>query len=156
MVDNTLPVKSGGGRRFGIYAISVLVAFLLGFGPMWVAGRARAGERDAAQQALRLSEIENALAAAAIQARRGDYEPAREAAASFYTNLRAELERTEPGFAEPQRDRLQPLLAERDQMITLLARSDPAAAERLASAYVAYRQAAGRMPPQAGTPAGPP
>lgn len=68
------------GRRLGLYAAVLFVVFLLGFVPMWLQARARANERDAAHQALRLSQLETTLAAAAIQARRGDYDPAREAA----------------------------------------------------------------------------
>ena len=42
---------------------------------------------------------------------------------------------------------MQSLLAQRDQLITLLARADPAVAERLADAYVSYRQTTGTLPP---------
>jgi hypothetical protein len=146
------PVKNARVRRFAIYAGAVVAAFLLGFVPMWLAARTRANERDAVQQALRLAQIENTLAAATIQARRGDYEPAREAASTFYTNLQAELDRADSGFALPRRDALQALFAERDQMITLLARSDPAVAERLANTYISYRQTAGTLPRQAAPP----
>jgi hypothetical protein len=38
------------------------------------------------------------------------------------------------------------LLAQRDQLITLLARADPAVADRLADAYVSYRQTTGTLP----------
>jgi hypothetical protein len=138
-------------KRAGVYAIVLLVTFLLGFVPMWVQARARASERDAAQQALRLSQLENTLASAAIQARRGDYEPAREATSTFYTNLTAELDRMPSEFTPAQRERMQALLAERDQLITLLARADPAIAERLADTYVSYRQAMGTLPPPAGS-----
>lgn len=144
-----LPVKSARVHRFAVYATVVFAAFLLGFVPMWLVARTRANERNAAQQALRLTQIENALAAATIQARRGDYEPARTAASTFYTNLRAELDRADSGFAVPSRDALQALLTERDQMITLLARSDPAVAERLANTYISYRQTVGTLPRQA-------
>ena len=144
-----LPVKNARVQRFAVYATVVFAAFLLGFLPMWLVARTRGNERNSAQQALRLTEIENALAAATIQARRGDYEPARTAASTFYTNLRAELDRADSGFAVPSRDALQAVLAERDQMITLLARSDPAVAERLANTYISYRQTAGTLPAQA-------
>ncbi len=137
-------------QRPGVHAAVVLVAFLIGFAPMWLRARTNANERDAAQHALRSTQAENTLASAAIYARRGDYEPAREATSTFYTNLRAELDR-QPGLSASQRDVLQPLLAQRDQMITLLARSDPAAAERLADAYLSYRRAMGTLgPPGAG------
>lgn len=140
------PPKVARLQRLGLYATVVFVAFLIGFIPMWLRARSRANERDAVQQVLRLTQAENTLAAAAIQARRGDYEPAREAASTFYTNLRAELDRPQSVFSASQRDMLQPLVVQRDQMITLLARADPAAAERLADAYVSYRRATGTLP----------
>ena len=95
-------MKSARVQRFAVYATVVFAAFLPGFVPMWLAARTSANERNAAQQVLRLTEIETALVAAAIQARRGDYEPARTAASTFYTNLRAELDRADSGFAVPR------------------------------------------------------
>jgi hypothetical protein len=145
------PLKVARLKRLGVYATVVFAAFLLGFIPMWLVARTRANERDVVQQALRLTQLENGLAAAAIQARRGDYEPAREAASTFYTNLRAELDRSPSGFTVPQREMMQSLLAQRDQLITLLARADPAVAERLADAYVSYRQTTGTLPPPGGS-----
>jgi hypothetical protein len=38
---------------------------------------------------------------------------------------------------------VQPLFAGRDEVITLLARSDPAAADRLSDLFAAYRKAVG-------------
>jgi hypothetical protein len=143
MDSNEDSAKSRRVQRFATYVTVAFAAFLLGFVPMWLSARTNANERDAAQRALRLAEIENTLAAATIHARRGDYEPARQAASTFYTNLRAELDRGDSGFPVAQRDALQAFLVERDQMITLLARSDPAVAERLANLYVSYRQTAG-------------
>jgi hypothetical protein len=138
------PLKQAPLHRLGVYATVILLAFLVGFVPMWLRARTRTIELDAAQLSLRLAQTENTLASAAILARRGDYEPAREAASTFYTSLRAELDGQ--GVSTTQRDMLQPLLAQRDQMITLLARSDPAVAERLADAYVVYRRAMGTSP----------
>ena len=142
------PATSTRVQRLAVYATVVFAAFLLGLAPMWWVARTRADERNAAQQTLRLTQIEGAIAAATIQARRGDYEPARTAASAFYTTLRAELDRSDSGFAVPSRDALRTLLTERDQMITLLARSDPAVAERLANTYVSYRQTTGSLPRQ--------
>jgi len=152
-MDNstTPPLKVARLKGLGVYATVVVVAFLLGFIPMWLVARTRANERDVTLVALRLTQLENGLAAAAIQARRGDYEPAREAASRFYTNLRSELDRSPSGFTEPQREMMPSLLAQRDQLITLLARADPAAAERLADAYVSYRQTTGTLPRPADT-----
>ena len=69
----TPPLKAAQLKRLGVYAIVVGAAFILGFVPMWLVARGRANERDVVQQALQLTQLENGLAAAAIQARRGDY-----------------------------------------------------------------------------------
>ncbi len=140
------PPKAARLQRLGRYAAVILAAVLAGFLPTWLTARTRANERDAAQQALRLARAENTLASAAIHARRGDYEEARADVSTFYTALQAELDRPRPVFSAPERDFVQSLLGERDQMVTLLARADPAAAERLADAYLAYRQATGTLP----------
>jgi hypothetical protein len=134
------PLRVARLRRLGVHATVIFAAFLLGFVPMWLVARTRANERDAAQQTLLVTELENMLAAAALQARRGDYEPARDAASTFYTNLQAQLDRSPSLISAPQREMMQSLLAQRDQVITLLARADPASAERLADDYISYRR----------------
>ena len=139
------PVRVARLQRFGVYGTVILAAFLIGFLPMWLKTRTLAHERDAALEASRLTRVENTLASAAIYARRGEYEPAREAASTFYTTLRAELDRPDSALTASQRDLLQPLLVQRDQMITLLARADPAVGERLADAYLSYRRAMGTL-----------
>jgi hypothetical protein len=139
------PVKSTPlMRRFIIYAGVLLVVFLLGFIPMWLQARASAGRLADAERRLTLVGMQANLASAAIDARRGDYEPARQAASQFFTTLRAEIDGGDTSdFTEAQRAGAQPLLAGRDEIITLLARSDPASADRLADLYVAYRKAVG-------------
>lgn len=134
--------NSGAARRIGIYLAIGLVIFLAGFVPMWLKARAAAGERDTVAHQLRLAQMQHALASAVIDARRGDYEPARQSASDFYTNLSARLGDTgEPALANERREAVRPLLSGRDEIITLLARSDPASADRLADVYVAYRKA---------------
>jgi hypothetical protein len=141
-ISNT-PMGVSPLKRLGVYATVIFAAFMLGFLPMWLVARTRANERDAAQQALRLAQLENKLAAAALHAQRGDYEPAREAASTFYTDLQAHVDRSQADISESRREPLQLLLARRDEVITLLARADPASAQRLADDYATYRRAAG-------------
>jgi len=135
-------------RRVILYAAVLLAAFLLGLVPMWMTARARVRERDAAQAALRSSALQNTLASAAIDARQGRYEPARQAASDFFTNLGAEIARgPDSVFDETQRNNLRAMFAARDDTVTLLARSDPASADRLVELYNTYRQAtAGATP----------
>ena len=134
-------------RRLIIYAVVLLVVFLLGLVPMWLTARTRAHERDAAQAALRISTLQNTLANAAIDARRGEYEPARQSASDLFTNLGAELRRgTDSVFSEAQQNSLRTMFDTRDDTITLLARSDPASADRLVDLYNKYRQATSAAP----------
>jgi len=92
------------------------------------------------------------MAAATIDARRGEYEPARQMASDFFTTLRTQIDSDADASAitTVQRDRVRPFLAQRDEIITLLARSDPAAADRLSDLYVSYRQAMTGAQPAAG------
>lgn len=134
-------------KRVIIYAAILLGAFLLGFVPMWMRANERARERDTAQAALRVSTLQNTLANAAMDSRRGEYEAARRAASEFFTNLRTETERGgDSVFNESQRSALSTIFDTRDDTITLLARSDPSAADRLLDLYHKYRQAVGGAP----------
>jgi hypothetical protein len=136
-------------RRLILYAVVLLVVFLAGLVPMWLTSRTHAHERDAAQASLRISNLQNSLANSAIDARRGDYEPARQAASDFFTKLGAELARGgDSAFNEAQRTTLRTMFDTRDDTITLLARSDPASADRLVDLYLKYRQALASAPPR--------
>jgi hypothetical protein len=134
-------------KRLILYAAVLLVVFLVGAVPFWMTARSRAQERDTAQAALRISTLQNTLANAAIDARRGEYEPARQATSDFFTNLHAEIERGRDSvFNEAQQNILRSVFDTRDDTITLLARSDPASADRLVDLYNKYRQATGGVP----------
>ena len=131
-------------QRIGIYAAVLLAGLLLGFVPMWVKARQCDGSLAETGRHLWLARMQSGLASAAIDARRGDYEPARQAASEFYTSLRAEADKGEASaLTQAQRSGVQPLFAQRDEIITLLARSDPAAADRLSDLYASYRKIVG-------------
>ena len=131
-------------RRVILSAALLLIAFLSGFIPMWWKSRECSGSLAAAEHQLSLARVQNALASAVIDARRGDYEPARQAASDFFTSLRTEIDRGDASALSPaQREGGLPLLTRRDEIITLLARSDPVSAEQLSDLYVAYRKGVG-------------
>jgi hypothetical protein len=123
-----------------VYAAALLIAFLLGLVPMWMSKGDTARQRDAAQANLRLSQLQNRLATAAVYARRGEYEPARLAASDFYTELRTETTRSKSALQPAQMESVMPILEQRDEVITLLARDDQAAGERLADLYLSFIQ----------------
>jgi len=131
------PITSG-LRRYVIYAVVLLVVFLLGLIPMWLKARTAASSLAETEHQLVLCKMQSDLASAVIDARRGDYEPARQALSRFFTSLSAE--RDSSNYTDAQRNSLQPLFASRDELITLLARNDPASADRLSDLFVAYRK----------------
>jgi flagellar biosynthesis/type III secretory pathway M-ring protein FliF/YscJ len=129
-------------KRIALYVVLAIVFFLLGLIPMGLRARQYAEEREAAQHDFRLKEMETQLAAAVINADRGEYEPARQTASDFFTSLRSQIDRgPDSDLSDFQRERLKSLLSQRDDVITLLARSDPAAVIRLSDIYVAYEKA---------------
>lgn len=143
--------KDAGGpiRRVIIYAVILLAVFLLGLVPMWLVARGRAGERDTAQRDLRICRLENNLLSAAVDSRRGEYERARLAASNFFSSLRekVDLNNHPSDLTSAQQENLRPLMNQRDDLITLLARSDPASADRLAELYVSFRKGMGEAQP---------
>ena len=130
-------------KRVALYATISLGFFLLGFVPTWFKSSRAIEQRDAAQRGVRLAQLQNTLAAAVIEVQRGQYEPARQLTSDFYTDLRRQIESDDKSlFTSAQREGLWSLLAQRDELITLLARSDPAATDRLFSVYSAYNKVA--------------
>jgi hypothetical protein len=129
------------GRRIFAYAAVLLVVFLLGFVPMW--GQSREVSRSLAesQQQLTVARMQNTLASAAIEARQGDYEPSHQSTGDFFTAVQAEINKgADSAFSPVQSEGIGLLLTQRDELITLLARSDPAAAGRLGDLYNDYRE----------------
>jgi len=136
-VSRTIPWK-----KIAMYFVVAVGFFCLGSIPMWLRARQFAAEREAAQQELRLKRMETQLAAAVINADRGEYEPARQTASDFFTSLRSQIDRGQNSdLSNSQRDKMKVLLFQRDDIITLLARSDPAAVNRLSDMYVTYQKA---------------
>jgi hypothetical protein len=150
------------GSRILTYAIVLLVGAAIGFVPMWLQARNTADELSqakarlestrtqnalesaAAARQLGAAEIQNMLASAAIDAWRGDYEAARQAASAFFVVLREETSKEADSIlTQAQKDGVEPMFARRDETISLLARNDPAAAERLSDLYVAFRELMG-------------
>ena len=117
----------------------LIVAFLLGFVPMWLSNRQLSADIANRDKELRRSKIQNTLTTATIYARRGEYETSRQNTSSFFTEVRAEMDKGDAGILnEQERIGLNRVMAERDEIVTLLSRNDPAAAERLSNAFVEY------------------
>lgn len=130
-------------KRVALYATVSVGFFLLGFLPVWFKTTRTIEQRDAAQRGVRLTQLKNTLSAAVIDVQRGQYEPARQLTNDFYSNLRREVDADSASvFTPAQREELKTLLAGRDELITLLAQSDPAATHRLFDVYSTYNKLA--------------
>ena len=143
-VETELPRERTASRRWMIWPALILVAFLLGLLPMWWSKRSVSNELDRTKVELQRQEHLNSLSAAAVYARRGEYETARQNASKFFSDMQAESDNAESKTLTPQeRAQIPQLLANRDDIITLLSRADPASAERLSNMYIEYRLATG-------------
>ena len=130
------------GTQFRGLIIVLLVGFLIGFVPMWLRARQRTTERDQALQRLQTSELKDQLSAAALDSRRGEYETARQELSGFFSSLDSVMARkNDPDITPEKLKSLQPMFSQRDELITLLARNDPASADRLSNLDVAFRKA---------------
>jgi hypothetical protein len=137
--DVTEAPKSNALQTWLIRIGLLLLAFLLGFVPMWLSNRQLSADLAGREKELHRSRVQNSLTAATIYARRGEYETARQNTSSFFTEVRSEMDKGDTGIlSEQERIGLTRVMAERDEIITLLSRNDPASAERLSNVFVEY------------------
>jgi hypothetical protein len=130
--------------RWGIFAIALIIAFLVGFIPMWMKANDYAAEHEVTKKTLARSEIGNLISKSIVDAKRGEYESARTNTSDFYTRLDSEIGKGENGaYPAAQNEKLKAVFTDRDAIITLLARRDPASVERLTDIYLIYRQGIG-------------
>jgi hypothetical protein len=128
--------------RFRDFVIVFVIGLLVGFIPMWLRARQRTTERDQVLQKLQTSELKDQLSAAALDSRRGQYETARQELSAFFNSLDAVMNRkNDPDITPEKLKSIEPTLSQRDNLITLLARSDPASADRLSDLDLAFRKA---------------
>ena len=146
---NLVSKRSQFGKQFLIWLGVALLAFLLGFLPMWWAKRGVNNELSQTKRELSRQQFQNSLSAATVYARRGEYETARQSASTFFTDVQKEIDNADSqALTSQERTQVPGILSARDEVITLLSRGDPAAADKLSDLYVAYRANTGAKPTQ--------
>jgi hypothetical protein len=126
-------------KLVGLYVAVLLAVFLLGLVPMWLKARASNSRLAQAQHQLTFVRMQNHLASAIVDARRGDYEPARQATSQFFLSLRSEIDKEEvSAFTAAQRETAKSLFSRRDEVITSLARGDAVSVDQLSDLYLSY------------------
>ena len=143
-------------KVIGLAVLAALVVFFLGFYPQWSRARALSRDLSATRFELQLSRLEGRLGAALAESLRGNYERSRQMMADFFTELQSTVGRVENAR---QRQTLDGILAQRDEIITLLSRAQPESTQRLMLLYTTYFAAidpAGRNSPAVTPPPPPP
>lgn len=131
-------------RLFAIAAGIALAAFLLGYLPQMSRANGLRGRLETSQQSLRttrqelrMARVEGHIGAALVEAQRSNYEQARQRMTEVYATLQAAA----PGLSGTQRSEVDAILAQRDEIVTLLARAAPQSRERLMLIYTRYHNA---------------
>ncbi|HEX6369013.1 MAG TPA: hypothetical protein VF006_08770 [Longimicrobium sp.] len=140
--------------RNRLIAIAVgiaLVAFLLGFLPQWSRANGLRDRLTTSQHDLRMARTEGQIGAALTESLRSNYERARQLMTEVYATLQA----TAPSLQGTQRREAEAILAQRDEMVTLLARAAPESSQRVMLIYTRFHNAfhPGAAPVPATTPA---
>lgn len=125
-------------NRLIAFAVGIaLVAFLLGFLPQWSRANGLRDRLDTTRHDLRMSRVEAQIGAALTEALRSNYERARQLMTEVYSTLQAEA----PSLEGTQRREVEAILAQRDEIITLLARAAPESTQRVMLIYTRYHNA---------------
>lgn len=123
-------------QRLGLIAAAVVIAFLAGFVPQWLRVQTLVEELEEARLEIVTLELQTRLGAALSEAQRGNYERARQLMTGFFSGLQERS--AEIGPSPQQRQELEALLAQRDEVITLLSRAQPESSSRLNMMFSRY------------------
>jgi len=124
--------------------VLLALAFGGGFVPQWLEARRLRATLETTSRDLRLATLHRELGLASHEAQRNNYASASEAATRFFDDC-AKLASTE-SFLEEERTRvaLSGYVAQRDEVMALLAAGDPTSRDRLAALYLTMDGVLGR------------
>lgn len=137
-------MKSGKGWLVAILAI--IIAFGVGYGWQYTKAMELQKELKATRARLQVQKLYVELGQTAFEAQRGNYEEARRDASGFFTALQSAVD----SMNADQRAPFEPILAQRDNVITALSRANPDAADMLSGLFARIR---GQAPPAMRVPA---
>ncbi len=142
-------------QTIGLVIAGFVLAFLIGFIPSWTRVRAQERQLEEVRHELQVAQLQGRLGAALAESHRSNYERARQLMSGFF----AEAQQLLPQVRDArQRQELQTILQQRDEIITMLSRAEPESTQRLMLLYTRYFAAldpVGRQSPTALTPSPP-
>jgi hypothetical protein len=130
---------------------AALLGFLLGFLPQWSRANGLSDSLEDTRLQLRTAQIENRIGAALAESLRSNYERSRQLMTTVFSDLQAVRGQVSPA----QQKEVDAILAQRDEIVTLLARAAPESSQRLMLIHTRYHTAFSGDPAPATTPAGP-
>lgn len=119
-------------KKFTIAAGVLIAAFLIGYVPSCVSARNAEQENARLQHRLKLADLRGRIGMASYEANRNNYASAAGYSSEFF-NLLAEI--INAGGDDALKQKLQPMLARRDEITTNLAQADPSVKDKLAQMY---------------------
>ena len=151
MTDPATPAAGRAERssvpRWMLFAgIAIVLVFVAAMVTQVLRTRAVRAELAAVRAENARLHTETYIGAAAAEALQGRYEPARQSASRFFTDLQTRM----LALPADERGAIQALLDRRDATITLLSRGDPAAAPALVRLVTDYRALRGGSAADAG------
>ena len=136
-------MNTTGNRNIIIYVvIAVIVAFLAGFGWQYVRANSVDRERARLHDELVFKRLETMLAAALIEADRGNYESSRQLSSEFFTALQQHISEA----PQNTHQELTAIMHQRDDVITAASRGSSETSALLGQIYNTYRVAFGDAP----------
>lgn len=122
-------------RKQILIAAGALLLLALAFFPQWSRANRLDGELERTRWELKLARMEGRLGAALAESLRSNYERARVLMTGFFSELQQTVGQVDDGA---QRSALEGVLAQRDEIVTLLARSNPGSTQRLVMLYATF------------------
>jgi len=125
-------------QKIAVGAAVVIVAFLLGYIPACVSARNAEQQKAQLEYKVRLADLRDKIGMASYEVNRNNYANATESSTLFFDGLAKLI-----GDARDEafRQKLEAMLARRDEITTNLAQADPVVKEKLAQMYANFSQA---------------
>lgn len=125
-------------KKLAIAAGILIIAFMLGYVPSVISSRTTLQQNVELEHKLKVAELDGQLAMASYETGRNNYANAAQFLSKFFDGLREIINETKD---HALKQKLQVMLASRDDITANIAQADPSVKEKLAQMYVEYFQA---------------
>lgn len=125
-------------NKLAIGTITFIVAFLIGYLPSMISSRTAERKNAELEHKLRVAELGSQLAMVSYEAGRNNFANATQFSTRFFSGLGELIAETKD---QALKQKLQVMLARRDEVTANIAQADQAVKEKLAQMYAEYFQA---------------